>query len=120
MTGWYTSVNPSSFSDIFLLNRLELGRKYRFRTRALLALSGRMGLYLDPLSTPPKDLLWLHKVVNLSNQHGLAHVIARGDLYRLWNPFEVGELWSMFLGCSYIAIIDIVDKFSRMDVCQHR
>ena len=63
------------------------GNMTRLRTRGMVALCGSFGFCIDILSASAKDCFYFHKQINLFNQ--FHHLVFRGDMYRLWDPFKV-------------------------------
>lgn len=63
------------------------GNMTRLRARAMVALCGTFGFSVDLQSASAKDLLYFYKQIELFQQ--FHSIIYHGDLYRLWDPFQV-------------------------------
>lgn len=63
------------------------GGTARLRTRGFVAMCGTFGFELDMDHSSAKDVQYYRMMVDLYKV--VAPIIRWGDLYRLWNPFEV-------------------------------
>ncbi len=71
------------------------GNITRLRTRGFVSMSGTFGYEIDITKVPAKDLLTFQKQIDMYKE--LAPLIRWGDMYRLWNPFEVSLSLSLSL-----------------------
>ena len=63
------------------------GNYTRIRTRTLVAMCGTFGYELDLATASPVELLQIRDHIEVFK--AVSPVIWEGDLYRLWNPFQV-------------------------------
>jgi alpha-galactosidase len=58
-----------------------------YRTRGFVAMCGTFGYELDLTKECVADLLLFKE--QIACYKSIAHIVRRGDLYRLWDPFKV-------------------------------
>jgi len=72
------------------------GNYTRIRTRTFVAMCGTFGYELDLETATPAELLQFKDHVQLFKR--VSPIIWQGELFRLWNPFQV----EVFYSCSHV------------------
>ena len=80
------------------------GNTTRLRTRGIVAMCGTFGYELDLSTISNVDKQYYVKQIELFKL--LQPIIRWGDLYRLWDPFKVGNDWSrLIFVCSFSSLL---------------
>jgi alpha-galactosidase len=70
-------------------------RSTTVKTRSLCSMSGTYGLELDPREMSEQEIHEVHSYITL--QKRIAPLVYKGDMYRLWSPFECDSAAWMFV-----------------------